>query len=50
MAVDATGHSRDGGVYFRHAVLRLSTDNPQGYDVLDWRRGSLPDEDAPKGR
>jgi general secretion pathway protein K len=46
IAVDATGHSRDGGVFLRHAVLHLSTNSPQGYDVLDWRRGGLPDNAA----
>ena len=46
IAVEATARSRDGGVYVRTAVLRLKPDGPQGYDVLDWERGSLPDETA----
>ena len=46
IAVEATGRSRDGGVYVRRAVLRLGGDNPQGYDILDWERGSLPAETA----
>ncbi len=31
-----------GGVFVRHAVLRLK---PDGYDVLDWQRGSLDQTD-----
>jgi general secretion pathway protein K len=46
VAVEATGKSRDGGVYVRIAVLRLTPTNPQGYDVLDWERGALPFESA----
>jgi general secretion pathway protein K len=44
VGIDAIGHSRDGGVYVRHAVLHLPSSNAQGYDVLDWQRGSLPDQ------
>jgi general secretion pathway protein K len=43
VGIDAVGRSRDGGVYVRHAVLHLPSANAQGYDVLDWQRGSLPD-------
>jgi general secretion pathway protein K len=46
ISVEAIGRSRDGGVYVRSAVLRLEPDNPQGYKVLDWQRGSLPAENA----
>ena len=49
IAVDAVGYSRDGGVYSRHAVLRLSSQGAQGYDVLDWQHASLPDESAKAG-
>jgi general secretion pathway protein K len=46
VSIDAIGYSRDGGVYVRHAVLHLPSDNTQGYDVLDWQRGALPGEDT----
>lgn len=38
-----TGRSRAGGIFVRHAVLRLEPDSPNGYAVLDWRRGSRDD-------
>jgi general secretion pathway protein K len=44
VSIDAIGHGRTGGIYVRHAVLHLPSGNAQGYDVLDWQRGSLPDE------
>lgn len=43
IGIDAIGHSRDGGVYVRHAVLHLPSGTAQGYDVLDWERGNLPE-------
>jgi hypothetical protein len=46
IAVEATAHGRDGGVYVRYAVLRLAATSPQGYDIRDWERGSLPAENA----
>ena len=46
ISVEATARGRDGGVYVRFAVLRLDAASPQGYKILDWERGSLPDEGA----
>ncbi len=49
MTVEATAHSFDGGVFVRHAVIAIKpdTDNngaetPKGFQVMDWRRGVLP--------
>jgi general secretion pathway protein K len=49
MTVEATAHSFDGGVFVRHAVVAIKpdTDNngaetPKGFQVMDWRRGVLP--------
>lgn len=49
MTVEATAHSFDGGVFVRRAVvaIRPDTDNngaetPKGFQVMDWRRGVLP--------
>ena len=41
--VDVTAQSTDGGVFVRHAVLRLEPENPKGYAVLDWQRGNIRD-------
>ncbi len=41
--VTSVGRSGSGGVFVRIAVLRLDTDDPKGYAVLDWRRGRLSD-------
>lgn len=38
-----TAHSRDGGVFVRHAVLKLAPEGGKAYAVLDWRRGTLDD-------
>jgi general secretion pathway protein K len=37
-SVDVVAHSREGGVFARHAVIRLAPNNPKGYVVLDWQR------------
>jgi general secretion pathway protein K len=37
-SVDVLAHSREGGVFARHAVIKLDPSNPKGYVVLDWRR------------
>jgi general secretion pathway protein K len=49
MTVEATAHSFDGGIFVRHAVVAIKpdTDNngaetPKGFQVMDWRRGVLP--------
>jgi general secretion pathway protein K len=47
IAVEAEAHSRDGGTFIREAVLRLKPENPERYDILDWRRGE-PDQAAAK--
>jgi general secretion pathway protein K len=31
----------DGGIFVRHAVMRIKPENPKGYVVLDWVRGDL---------
>jgi len=31
----------DGGIFVRHAVLRITPADPKGFAVLDWRRGDL---------
>ena len=41
VTIDATGRSFDGGTYVRRAVVKLDFDNPKGYAVLDWRRGTI---------
>jgi hypothetical protein len=41
IAAQVTAHSRDGGVFVRYGVLKLDTENPKGYAVLDWQRGTL---------
>jgi general secretion pathway protein K len=43
IAAEVTGHSREGGVFVRYAVLRLEPDGAKSYSVLDWRRGAAPD-------
>jgi hypothetical protein len=48
MTVEATAHSFDDGVFVRRAVIAIKTGNengaeiPRGFQVMDWRRGSLP--------
>jgi general secretion pathway protein K len=48
MTVEATAHSFDGAVFVRRAVIALKTNNengaeiPRGFQVMDWRRGVLP--------
>lgn len=39
--VRAEAHSAGGGVFVREAVLELTADPRQPFDVHDWRRGSL---------
>jgi general secretion pathway protein K len=39
--VTVTARSDDGGIFVRHAVLRLEEDGPKGYATLEWRRGDL---------
>ena len=41
IAIDVTATSSDGGVFVRHAVVRIDSDNPKGYEILDWERGAL---------
>ncbi len=41
--VEVTAESIGGGVFVRHAVLRLDTNAPKGFVVLDWRHGDLRD-------
>ncbi len=36
-----TARASNGGLFVRDAVLKLNSDNPKGYVVLDWRRGDL---------
>ena len=45
IAIDVTARSTRGGVFVRHAVLRLDPANPKGYAVLDWRRGDIAAND-----
>ena len=40
IGLDVIARSSNGGVFVRHAVLRLDR-SPKGYVVLDWRRGDL---------
>ncbi len=42
IGIDAVARSADGGVFARHAVIRLDSGKPKGYVVLDWRRVDLP--------
>jgi general secretion pathway protein K len=37
--VEATGFGTDGGIFVRHAVIKIDDSKPKGYAVLDWRRG-----------
>jgi general secretion pathway protein K len=37
-SVDVLAHSREGGVFARHAVVRLDSRDAKGYVVLDWQR------------
>jgi general secretion pathway protein K len=39
--LEITAHSADGGVFARHAVVRIDPSTPKGYAVLDWRRSAL---------
>lgn len=39
--IRVSAHSTDGGVFVRHAVARLDSESPRGYDVLAWSRESL---------
>ena len=43
VGLEITARSSDGGVFVRNAVVKLASDNPKGYVVLDWRRGNLSD-------
>jgi general secretion pathway protein K len=39
--LSVTARASNGGVFVRDAVLKLDSDHPKGYVVLDWRRGDL---------
>jgi general secretion pathway protein K len=39
--LSVTARASNGGVFVRDAVLKLGSDHPKGYVVLDWRRGDL---------
>ena len=39
--IEVTARGADGGVFVRHAVVKLSSSTAKGYAVLDWRRGEL---------
>ena len=39
--LEITARASNGGVFVRDAVLKLDSDSPKGYVVLDWRRGDL---------
>ena len=41
--LEITARSSDGGVFVRSAVVKLDSESPKGYVVLDWRRGNLSD-------
>ena len=41
--VEVTAENTGGGVFVRHAVLRLDPNAPRGFVVLDWRHGDLRD-------
>jgi len=48
--LEITARSSDGGVFVRHAVVRLDPAKQRGYVVLDWSRGnqaSLEDQSNP---
>src|SRR5262249_45271854 len=40
--IEAVGRSNDGGVFARHAIVRIDLDQPAGYSVLRWERGEIP--------
>ncbi len=41
IALDVIARTSTGGIFVRHAVLRIDPSKPKGYMVLDWRRGEL---------
>lgn len=41
ITVDATAASRDGGVFVRHAVVKIDNAEAKGYRVLAWERGAV---------
>jgi general secretion pathway protein K len=41
LTLQVTAHTPAGGVFVRHAVLRIDPRTPKGYVVLDWGRGNL---------
>jgi general secretion pathway protein K len=43
IAAQITARGRDGGVFVRYAVLQLEAEEPKGYAILDWQRGTLDD-------
>ncbi|HKY19226.1 MAG TPA: hypothetical protein VJL82_09860 [Rhizomicrobium sp.] len=43
IAAEITARGRDGGIFVRYAVLKLESQNPKPYTVLDWQRGILDD-------
>ncbi len=40
VSVRVTAKSRNGGLFVRQAVLRLTTENKKGYRVLEWERSA----------
>jgi general secretion pathway protein K len=41
--IEAKALTVDGGIFVRHAVLKIDPSSPRGYAVLEWRRGDLDD-------
>lgn len=39
--IEVRALSADGGIYVRHAVLRIDPASPTGYVVLDWHHGEV---------
>jgi general secretion pathway protein K len=50
MELDVLAEAKGGGVFVRHAVVRLDASKPKGYVVLDWRRGELATGQESPGR
>jgi hypothetical protein len=39
--LEVTARASDGGIFVRDAVLKLDSEHPKSYIVLDWRRGNF---------
>jgi general secretion pathway protein K len=39
--LEVTARASNGGIFVRDTVLKLDSNSPKGYVVLDWRRGNL---------